>query len=281
MIIVGFLVAYDYALLQSSIPLVYAEANRIILSVDENWLTWSGQPFSIKKDFYDWLAEIDTEHKIVWEKGNYADTTKNPLDNETKQRNDMFRNHPGYDWYIQLDADEYFIHFLPFVQYLQTIKDGQPVNVSVRLKTMYKQTADTFFQIGGKMETVGVATNHPTYTKARFIEQCKEIKTSFVLLHQSWGRSENDVRRKLGNWGHRDDLNPERFLQAWKRCNKFTYALYRYFHPLHAPIWPYLEKVQADSIPALIEHYRRQPPVEQPVPALSWPQKILKKILGI
>lgn len=281
MLIVGFLVAYDYDLLTSSIPLVYAAANRIVLSVDEQQLTWSGQPFSIDPSFYNWLAEIDIHHKIVWEKCNYADTACNPLDNETHQRNHMFRNHPGYDWYIQLDADEYFIHFRQFVQHLQQLKEVLPVNVSVRLKTMYKRTTDTFFQVGGKMETVGVATNHPVYAKARFIEHCQQLTTSFVMLHQSWGRSENDVRRKLMNWGHRDDLNPHLFLQQWKRCNSFTYALYRYFHPLHAPIWPYLEKVKASSVTALIEHYRKYPPTEQPVPALSWSQKILKKLLGI
>jgi hypothetical protein len=281
MIIVGFLVAYDYPLLQYSIPLVYAEANRIVLSVDAEWKTWSGRPFSIAKYFLDWLSEIDTDHKIVWEKGNYADINKNPLDNETQQRNDMFRNHPGYDWYIQLDADEYFIHFKQFVEYLNTIDDKQQVNVSVCLKTIYKQIANTFFQVGGKMETVGVATNHPSYTKGRFVEKCKEIKTSYVLLHQSWGRSENDVRHKLRNWGHRDDLNPEMFLQVWKRCNKFTYVLYRYFHPLHAPIWPYLEQVKAESISALIDHYRHHPLIEKPVPPLTWPQKLIKKLLKI
>lgn len=281
MLIVGFLVAYDYALLQSSIPLVYAEANRIVLSVDEHWLTWSGQPFSIKKDFYDWLAEIDTEHKIVWEKGNYADTSKNPLENETLQRNDMFRNHPGYDWYIQLDADEYFVSFAAFTTWLNSIEVQNPTGVSVHWKTIFKIHENNYFLVAGKSERISVCTNFPHYSKARFSESWELKESAFVLVHQSWGRTKYDVIKKLTNWGHRDDFNHTAFLEKWKRCNKFTYALYRYFHPLHAPIWPYLEKVQADSIPALIEHYRRQPPVEQPVPTLSWPQKILKKILGI
>ena len=58
---VGFLVAYDYELLKTSIPLIYKEASSITLALDVNRQTWSGNTFKIDSSFFSWITTFDTE----------------------------------------------------------------------------------------------------------------------------------------------------------------------------------------------------------------------------
>ena len=64
MIKVGFLAAYDYALLEYAIPPVYASADQITICIDRDRLTWTGDPFVIEPSFFDWLKGIDHDRKV-------------------------------------------------------------------------------------------------------------------------------------------------------------------------------------------------------------------------
>ena len=63
MIKVGFLVSYDFKYLYRSIPLVYNDADLIVLAVDKERLTWSGNPLVIDPDFFEWVQKFDVLKK--------------------------------------------------------------------------------------------------------------------------------------------------------------------------------------------------------------------------
>ncbi|MDR1090602.1 MAG: hypothetical protein LBL79_05955, partial [Prevotella sp.] len=60
----GFLVSYDYESIKNSLPPVYDYADKIVLAVDKDGKTWSGNSFQIPDSFWQWIKEFDTQHKI-------------------------------------------------------------------------------------------------------------------------------------------------------------------------------------------------------------------------
>lgn len=282
MIAVGFLIAYDYEYLKYSLPCVYNSADKIILAIDSNRNTLTGNNFQFDENFKNWIAHFDIKNKVHWLEKAFYQKGQSPFETVMLMRNQLLNAMRPADWYIQVDADEYFLDFESFVNQLKSLPPTKtPTVISCYWKTLFKKLSNDYLLIAGNPEAFPVATNKPFNTSERFIEGAYHIQFNQIVLHQSWARSPEEIENKINNWSHAQDFDTKAYFYKWKNVNKWNYTLYRYFHPLHAPIWPYLERVQADSIPALIEHYRHQPPVEQPVPALSWPQKVLKKILGI
>mgnify|MGYP007128966661 CR=1 FL=1 len=51
MIAVGFLIAYDYEYLKYSLPCVYNSADKIILAIDSNRNTLTGNNFQFDENF--------------------------------------------------------------------------------------------------------------------------------------------------------------------------------------------------------------------------------------
>ncbi|QGW29709.1 hypothetical protein [Phnomibacter ginsenosidimutans] len=282
MIAVGFLVAYDFEYLKYALPSIYAAADKIILAIDLNRNTLTGEKFHFDDSFKQWVQHEDVNSKIEWLEKPFYQTGQSPLETIMYMRNQLLDAMRPADWYIQIDADEYFLDFSSFVNELQRLPcNSGPTVVYCYWKTIFKKLGHQYLLIAGNPEAFPVATNRPFNTSERNIDNAEKIQCKQFVLHQSWARSEQEIAKKINSWSHAQDFDTVDFFHRWQAVNGWNYKLYRYFHPLHAPIWPYLERVQADSIPALIEHYRHQPPVEQPLPALSWPQKVLKKILGI
>lgn len=85
-IAVGFLIAYDYAILKHSLPLGYASADKIVLSLDDNRLTWAGQNFSFDNEFKKWIQAFDRQGKVEWKEEHYYIRGNSPMEKETRQR---------------------------------------------------------------------------------------------------------------------------------------------------------------------------------------------------
>ena len=45
---VGFLLSYDYELLKIALPPVYKSSDRIFIAIDKEYLTWSGNKFTVE-----------------------------------------------------------------------------------------------------------------------------------------------------------------------------------------------------------------------------------------
>ena len=140
---VGFCVAYDWYLLKHSLPIIYPYADVICLSIDKDRISWAGNKYPINdKEFYAFVNDIDTQHKIVIYEDDFYQENLTSMQNEVRQRNKMAQ-YLGIDqksWYIQLDADEYFLNFEAFCNELQQLRPTRPINVCCPFVILFKKT---------------------------------------------------------------------------------------------------------------------------------------------
>jgi hypothetical protein len=276
---VGFLVAYDYDLLKCALPLIYKEASYIVLALDKDCRSFSGNQFEVSIEFFEWVKKFDIQKKILWNRGDFYQPHIAPLEVETLTRNRLFDVlTETVDWYVQLDSDEYFIDFNGFKRWLSEY-DCRDINaIKVYLKSIFKQGKNGFYTVGSLTESVVVACRKPLYQSTRHPVGEQYEFAPFTILHQSWARKDAEVQFKLSNWGHKNDLAAAKFYKLWSSCNQTNYRFYRYFHPLHPPLWPFLEFVPASNIETLIKLFEKNLPKQIPTPPLPTWYKVFRKI---
>ena len=254
---VGFCVAYDWKLLAYSIPPIYQYADLICLSIDQDRMSWAGNPFTWDEEgFRALLSRIDPQKKIQLLEEDYHIASLSPMQNEVRQRNCIaaFMGQDG--WHIQLDSDEFFLNFEGFVQYLQRVQSFRKLNVSCPWITLYKQTEDGFFYVKPdtykQIEFIQIATMHPHYEYGRR-NGYFNVHTDFAILHLSWARSEAEIWEKLNNWGHKDDFDVQAYFEKWQQLDHDNYESYSDFHHIHAQAWPQLGFIAANKIDDLLQ----------------------------
>ena len=223
---VGFLLSYDYNKLKTAIPLVYENADKIFIAQDENFNTWNGNKFQVEDSFFNWLKEIDKDHKIEIYKDNFYIPTLNAIQNDTRERHLLSLKMGIGNWLIQIDSDEYIPDFKGFVNqlkkynhYLDNPKEN-PIQIAGFHVDIYKYLDDGLLYVKNTCKVL-LATNYPNYKLARqSYERVIYVKT--LAFHESLARTEEDLQFKLKNWGHNHELNTE-FLTKWKKANKFNY----------------------------------------------------------
>ena len=256
MIKVGFLVSYDYQLLEYSLPIVYQYADEIYLAIDKERKTWSGNSFQLPDTFFEWIHRVDTENKIHIYEDSFYLSALSQMSLETRMRN-MLAKYMGYSgWHIQIDVDEYFLNFEKFVSYLKSLDYGSPVNIYSKWITIFKQDEDGIFYIDDN-EKFPVATNTPYYIRARYsVLNGTDLIFDGKVLHQSWGRSKDDLILKLKNWGHTNDMDWVSYLAFWESVGKDNYKEVKKFLPLYPPAWSELKYINANDIYSLINKMR-------------------------
>ncbi|SMO58601.1 hypothetical protein [Solitalea koreensis] len=256
---VGFLASYDYKLLQTSIPIVYNAADEITLAIDKNRLTWSGNTFAVENDFFEWLKQFDTNHKIRIYEDDFYVSDLSPMENETRERS-LLAKYMGLDgWHIQLDTDEYFIDFDGFTNFLKNkadkfVKPNEAYGVYAKVITLFKKTKNGFIYITSP-ENFPIATRNPQYEVARMVKGGK-LLSNFFMIHQSWAREKNEMLAKINNWGHANDFNTQSYYNFWDACDEHNYPFYNNFHPLSKTMWESLAYTEGKSIPEFISNYR-------------------------
>jgi hypothetical protein len=259
----GFCVAYDWQLLEHALPLVYNHADLICLSLDKDRTSWAGQPFSFDESGFKRLVEqIDKDKKIKVYQDDFHLQHLQPMENEVRQRNLMAEFMGEGGWHLQLDADEYFLDFKGFTDYLQKFNhDTRRINVCCPWITMYKKSGNNFLLIHpqkfGQHEFIQIATRWPHYEYGRR-NGYFNILTDFFLLHQSWARTETEVWEKLNNWGHKNDIDVAKYFEQWKNCDDRSFMNYKNFHHLKPNAWPSLINVEAGSIHELSKKIKKE-----------------------
>lgn len=259
---VHYCVAYDWYLLQYSIPTIYAEADEIVISVASNLISWTGNPFRFDEEGFSRLIEnLDPQGKIRIYRDVFFLPELSPMENEVRQRN-MTATVAGIDsksWHVQLDADEYFINFAEFVSKLQKIKKRRPVNIQVPLITLFREVPGGYLWIHNtreqKIELFPIATNQPLYQFGRRNVYFNMIIPSCVI-HQSWARGEDEIQQKISNWGHNRDFDVHAYFEFWRKIGPANYKTIRNFHPIHPADWESLAFEEASGIPDLIERLK-------------------------
>lgn len=254
----GILISYDYPLLVYSLPCIYSYVDEIYLAIDKKRKTWKGYPFYFPNTFVEWIQAIDKMKKIHFYEDSFYIPSLPPMTLETRTRN-MLAKQMGYNgWHVQIDADEYFCDFKHFAYTLKSLDIKEPVSIYAQWITLIKQDETGYFYIK-KQEKFPVATNMPYYLYARIpaLER-KDLILNDRVIHQSWARSEEEIKQKIRNWGHCNDFDSNTFLSQWESINLSNYQKIRNFHPLTPPSWPKLNHIKARNVFELIKKLKKK-----------------------
>ncbi|MDT0647845.1 hypothetical protein RM545_14185 [Zunongwangia sp. F260] len=249
---VGFLMSYDYELLKKAIPPVYAAADSVFIALDENYRTWSGGKILVDPEFFKWLEEIDVDQKITIYKDNFYVPELTAMENEVRERKMLAQKMGKGNWLIQVDCDEYFLNFEEFVNDLRKYDkfldnpEDKPVQIAAFLLVLYKYVDNGILYVE-KVRRQMMATNFPDYKVGRNTKQ-RIIYTQNLLLHESVSRSEEEIITKFRNWGHREETNPDQFLEKWRAVNSKNFSEYQDFFYLEPEKWKKLAFVKGNSV---------------------------------
>lgn len=87
MIKVSYLVSYDYYMFLTSVSQLYDYVDQIVVSIDKDRKTWSGNNFEIPNSFFDEVKKFDKNNKIDFYFDTFYLPHLTPMENETRQRN--------------------------------------------------------------------------------------------------------------------------------------------------------------------------------------------------
>lgn len=261
---VGFLISYDYQYLFQSMKMVYDFVDEIILAIDVDRLTWSGEKFKLPDEFFAMIGALDSLGKVAFFEDRFYLPALSPIENETRERNLLSQLMGDGCWKLQIDVDEYFINFEDVVKFLRQNDyflykpQYNAVNLRATWVTLFKKTSNGFLYIDDK-EHFSFATNRVAkHYFARDLNAIdnREIKTEFVAVHQSWAREPEEVWQKITNWGHKNDFDTKKYFDFWMDVNEDNYVNFVDLHPFHPKSWPKLQFLDCQTIAEFTEKYR-------------------------
>lgn len=256
---VGYLISYDYEYIKNSLPFIYDDVEYIAIALDINRRTWVGQPFYIPDTFFGWLQDFDKDNKIHLYEDDFCDLNLTPMQCETRERNMLSEFMGTGGWHVQIDADEYFIDFKGFKNYLTRYVDYDTEQVLLLpFYTIFKEDNTGFFIVKDAEEYVPVVFNNPKFIRARYTECQKTHVIPSPILHQSWAKDESQIRKKIENWGHKNDFDTDKYFQLWKFVDSYTYKRLKNLHPLVEDGWKTLEYIPTTKITELVDILKKQ-----------------------
>jgi hypothetical protein len=284
---VGFCVAYDWPLLEISIPLIYHSADAIYLTIDNKRAGWSGKEYPFDEPgFLRLIKNLDTGKKITIEEDDFHVPTLSPMENEVRQRNIMANFMGKGGWHIQLDCDEYFLNFGLFTSLLKGLKliKKDFTNICCPFITLFKKNDAGYFIIANSvkeaLDFVPVACSNPNYEYGRR-NGYFNYHTSCIILHESWAHTPEEVARKLDNWGHRNDFDGQRYFTFWDSVNENTFSAAKNFHPINPENWPGLKYHPVKNISELIKYYQSHPVRINPISLVLKNSRLFSKVKSI
>lgn len=285
MIKVSYLVSYDYFMLLTSIKQLYDYVDKIVVAIDIDRKTWSGNTFEIPESFFVEIRKFDVKNKIDFYFDVFYLPELTPMENESRERN-MALSKLGRGWKIQLDVDEYVYEFKTVAAYLKKYwflllyPRLTPICLHGKLVTLYKQLPEGYLYIENN-EQFPFITNQRINTHTRKNNRIRNFQTSINVIHQSWARSEKEISIKIKNWGHRDDFDTMKYFNFWKCLNIFNYEKHKNIHPLSPEVWNELCFMESRTIDEFIAKFsNKKLQVLSPMPIKKIVKSAIKKILG-
>lgn len=258
---VGYLVSYDYDLLKNSLPTIYLESDTIFLAIDKNRKTWKGDTIEINPDFFTWIEAFDVNNKIVIYEEDFFVSNLTAMECEVRERKMLAEKMGIGNWLIQIDADEYFLDFKSFVDFLRSknyfLKNPEKnkIQVSPFLINLYKKVDGGFLYVYPASKVM-IATNYPNYKNGRNTK-VRVIYQNSLILHECLSRTKEELLMKFNNWGHDVDVNVDSFMIKWEKVNATNYKTMNDFFYLEPHRWKSLEFVKGDSFLEIYENFEK------------------------
>ena len=285
MIKVSYLVSYDYYMLLTSIKQLYEHVDEIVISVDKDFKTWSGNSFEIPDSFFEEVRAYDSRNIIEFYFDHFYISSLSPMECESRERN-MALKKLGRGWKIQLDVDEYVYGFEDVKKYLNKywfltlFPNYTPLCIQGNLVTLYRELSDGYLFIDNN-ESFPFITNQTSNTHTRRNNTVRNHNANIKVIHQSWARPENEIVKKIKNWGHRDDFDTQHYFEFWKNLNSTNYMNYINIHPIVPEVWKKLNFIHANSIDDFINTFAvTNHQVLRDLSKIKILKSIVKKIIG-
>lgn len=231
------LISYDAEYLPNSLRSYYDYVDDIVLGLDEDRISWSGNKFSFDENLlYKELKSLDYDNKISIVEHNFH-SSKVAIENDNFERN-YLKSQCQHDWIFSVDADEelvnakdFFFKYVPLVE-----KYHNKLDISFTWFLPYKEFDDCYLMIANddnswsRGDTQGFVThknNHFTY--CRWTNNKKVVVSPLAIMHWSFCRTEQNLTQKLNNFGHSDRSKKDPFFDIWKQITLDNYSQLRNF----------------------------------------------------
>lgn len=286
----AYVLAADPTWIRSSVRRYYHLLDALVVSVPRDGRGWTGAPVQSEKCLKI-LQEIDTRGIGKVCLGSWI-SQQNPLDADTRQRNDAIKElaRMGVDWILQIDTDEVLPSPEELMKVISIASDQGIGSVEWPMRVLFRRT------IGGRYLEIVASDSLPRYdypgpiavradeqlvdcrrTAGAFLrpvihgdnrslqvvrpEADNEIRMSLLdendaIWHNSWARSRKSVRRKVASWGHNEGLRTRLYYWMFWLPSIFTWPVLRDIHPFARGLWPRLARASR-SIDALIDPVER------------------------
>lgn len=245
--VAAYILVADPNFLVESLRSYYDRVDRIVLSYDESSTSWTGTPLPVDACLAA-IEAVDTERKCVHAPGRFARLDHHPLDNDTYQRQHALDvASDGADWVLQLDTDEVMADPDQFFASLRRadatgtsamdypsrwlysrVAPGRYLEASTRL---WRPAADypgpLAVRAGSRLQ-LARQTDLPLYRvdlrpwstdPAHHHEAIvhEVVHPGSAVLHYSWVRDHDTIRRKFGWSGHARDYSRPAVYRRWAR----------------------------------------------------------------
>jgi len=245
--VTAYVLVADPNFLGESLRAYYGRVDRIVLSYDESGTSWTGTPLPLDECLAT-IEAIDTEGKCVRAPGHYARTEQQPLDNETYQRQQALdAASEGADWVLQLDTDEVMLDADRFFRSMERadatgataldypsrwlyarVSPGRYLEASTRFwrpaasypgplavragttLSLARQADVPIYHVDLRPWNTDPAHHHETVVH-------EVVEPDAAVLHYSWVRDHDTIRRKFGWSGHAADYSRPVVYERWAR----------------------------------------------------------------
>lgn len=252
------LISYDAHYLPDSIRSYYEYVDEIILGLDKDRISWSNNKFSFNEsELWMQLQQLDHANKIQIVEDNFHRSSV-PIENDTHERN-FLKQQCSHDWIFSFDADEilvnpkeFFLDFFPLVQ------DYRDVELMFTWFLLYKELDRNYLIIADetrehifKKDVQGFSAikNLHTYHYCRWTNAPKKLLSPLAILHYSFCRKEEDLAKKINNFGHSAESKRDPFYDVQKRITEDNYTnLVNFKTSNMGPQWPSLKLVDKSNL---------------------------------
>ncbi|MEI8233432.1 MAG: hypothetical protein WCH57_01965 [Verrucomicrobiota bacterium] len=241
----AYVMAADPAWIEASVLSYYDLVREIVVSYDEDGLSWSGTPLDVEQCLSR-LRRIDSGGKLRFHPGRFSHPGRHPMENDTAQRQcalDLAGRNA--DWVLQLDTDEVIADPAQFMACLAEAECRGFAAMDYPARWLYRDIGgDRYLErcsrfwrtIAGFTGSVAVRPG----VRLRNARQCdiplfrvdfrerntdpwrsrdvpvhRAISPMQGIFHYSWVREEEELLRKTGAWGHsQENWAPE--IRYWQ-----------------------------------------------------------------
>lgn len=262
----AYILAGDPTWIEYSVKSYYPWIDELVVSFDPTGRGWAGGDLLLEECFSK-LRALDVDQKIRWSAGYYSNLAANPMDNDTDQRREASSlASEEADWVLQIDTDEWLPDPARLVQVLKHAEALGMDGVEWPMRVLYRKLRSGRFlevcSLSGRehfeyIAPIAIRSGsrlvHSRRVSGRVLRVEVDISAGGgapesapvritpeqAIVHNSWGRSCSQMRRKLGSWSHAGARLWAYYWMRWLPA-PCVWRWMRNLHPLHGPAWPAL-----------------------------------------